>query len=46
MQLLSFLGIMAVIGSVAVFLMYFLSASAMDSRDSSKIDEIPENHLK
>ncbi|MCR2822124.1 hypothetical protein [Lederbergia panacisoli] len=42
MQLWTFMGIMAILGVIAYFLMYFIS-SAMDSSDSEQIDEVPQN---
>ncbi|MFC5466933.1 hypothetical protein [Lederbergia graminis] len=44
MQLGILLGLIFVIGVVALFIIYFIN-SAMDTKDASIIDEVPENHL-
>ncbi|MBS4220333.1 hypothetical protein KHA96_18700 [Bacillus sp. FJAT-49711] len=44
MQLWTFLGLMAILGVVGYFIMYFVSSS-MDSNDANQIDEVPQNNF-
>ncbi|CAM3912152.1 hypothetical protein [Lederbergia lenta] len=44
MQLGVLLGLAAVLGAIAVFLVYFIG-SALNSNDSSTIDELPEKNF-
>ncbi|MBW8348327.1 hypothetical protein K0H71_02565 [Bacillus sp. IITD106] len=44
MQTWILIGIMAILGSIAAFLMYFIN-SAMNSDDAERIDEVPQNNF-
>lgn len=44
MQLWITLGLVGVMGAIAVFLVYYIG-SALNSNEASEIDEVPENHF-